>query len=215
VSVLLVSAFMVACSGDSESAPSATPTPGQSTATPLPATATPVPATTAPATPTAVTQPGATTGIPAIDRVVTSVRARDVSAVVAQVGWQRIPCTTAQGLGGPPPCRSGEVAGTAVEVVFSSSCDGAYLRRDEVEPVVNRFLDGGGRLAGVYRHNGLSFPASQYVLVYSVDSAAGNEARALFVSDSGIVGFTFACGANVKQFLESSSLTDAILLPGG
>ena len=215
--VVLLSALLVACSGDSESAPSVTATPSQVTAVPPAATATPVQATAVPpaATATPITQPGATTGIAAVDRVVASVRERDASAVVSQISWKKVACTTAQGLGGPPSCRAGEPVGTIVEVVFSSSCDGAYLRRDEVAPLVGHFLDVGGRLAGVYRHNGLTTPSSQYVLVYSVDSTAGNQAKALFVSDSGIVGFTFSCGTNVKQFLEANSLTDAILLSGG
>lgn len=160
-------------------------------------------------------QVGGQTGIPAVDKAMTAVRDRDVSALATQVDWRSIACTTVQGLGGPPKCRPGEASGTVVEVVFSSSCDGTYLRRDEVTSLAGRFLEGNSRLAGVYRHNGLIFPSSQYVLVYSADTTAGNQARALFVSDTGIVGFTFACGANVKQFLESNSLTDAILLPGG
>jgi hypothetical protein len=213
---VLLSALIVACSDDSESAPSATETPVQETPVPPAATPTTVAATAVPtATATPITQPGATTGIAAVDRVVTSVRDRDASAVVAQIGWQKLGCTTTQGLGGPPQCRAGEAPGTTVEVVFSSSCDGTYLRRDEVASLASRFVDGGSRLAGVYRHNGLIFPSSQYVLVYSADTTAGNQARALFVSDIGIVGFTFACGLNVKDYLETNSLTDAIYLAGG
>jgi hypothetical protein len=80
---------------------------------------------------------------------------------------------------------------------------------------MGRFLEDKGKLAGVYRHNGSTFPPSQYVLVYSFDTPYGSLARVLFVSDTGIVGVTFGCGTSAKEFVEVTGLKDAILLPGG
>jgi hypothetical protein len=158
---------------------------------------------------------GQRTGIAAVDRGLDGVLDRRVDQLVSQVALQRMPCTTAAGLGGPPKCREGEVEGTQVDVVFASSCEGFYLRQGELQETLGRFVEGDVRLAGVYRHNGLIFPSSQYVLVFSGESPAGRIARTLFVSDQGIVGITFACGTPARDYVEQNGLRDAILVPGG
>ena len=157
----------------------------------------------------------APTGIAAVDRVIAAVQADDASKLAGQAKFEALACTTAQGLGGPPGCRPGEAAGTVVNVLFTSSCDGHYIRQDELGGLVNRFLEGEGKLAGVYKHNGLLFPSSQYILVYSFATPQGSLARVLCVSDGGIVGVTFGCGTSAREYIESQSLKDPILLPGG
>ena len=144
-----------------------------------------------------------------------AVAARDWFQLASLSYLEAKACTTAVGLGGPPGCLPGETAGTVVHVLFTSSCDGHYIRQAEVESLMKRFIEDKGKLAGVYKHNGLLFPSSQYVLVYSFDTPYGSLARVLFVSDPGIVGVTFACGSSAKEFVESLGLRDAILLPGG
>lgn len=147
------------------------------------------------------------TGIAAVDRVLQAVREDNVSKLTAEASFQPLACTTAQGLGGPPACLPGEAAGTVVNVLFTSSCDGHYIWPSELPALAGQFIEGEGRLAGVYRHNGLIFPSSQYVLVFSYDSPGGSVARIAFVSDNGIVGLTFTCGTSAKEYVQFHSLT--------
>jgi hypothetical protein len=159
---------------------------------------------------------GAVTGIAAIDRAMAAVRSASVSQLAALVHLEPTACGNVAGLGGPPECRLGEAGGTLVDVLYSSSCEGSYVRQDGVEPLLARFIEGEAKLAGVYRHNGLTrlYPASPYLLVYSFDTPAGSLARVLFVSDAGIEGVTFACGSSAKEWLDAMGLKEAILLPG-
>lgn len=193
---------LVALACTSEAAPSdATPTP-------------PPAASPAPVTPTAV--PGDATprtGVASVDRALAAVAAKDAVQLASLARLEPLACTTAMGLGGPPACGPGEAPGTVVNVLFTSSCDGHYIRQTEVEPLMKRFVEDRGKLAGVYRHNGLIFPSSQYVLVFSFDTPYGSLARVLFVSDTGIVGVTFACGSSAKEYVEAVGLRDAVLLP--
>jgi hypothetical protein len=64
----------------------------------------------------AVHPPGTTTGIPDVDAVIEAVLAGDVQGRRALVRYTTFPCTSEEGLGGPPKCRDAGVAdGTPVE----------------------------------------------------------------------------------------------------
>jgi hypothetical protein len=166
--------------------------------------------------PVEVPTPGPT-GIAAVDRTMTAVRSGNVHEVAALAHLELKGCSTAAGLGGPPACRPAEAAGTLVSALYTSSCDGSYVREDGVEPLMQRFLEGQGKLVGVYRHTGSSrlIPSSPFILVYSFATPQGSLGRVLFVSDAGIEGVTFACGSTAKEWIELQELKDAVLLPGG
>jgi hypothetical protein len=208
----LLSGLAIACSSaydDGEAAPQETSTAQVAAGAPTAATATSAP----PATPTATA--GYSTGVAAIDNAIAAVEKKDAAALTSQAHLEALMCTTMQGLGGPPACRPGETPGTRVNVLYTASCDGHYVRRDGVDPLMTRFVEDKATLAGVYWHNGLTFPSSQYVVLYSFETAYGTLARALFVSDPGIVGVVFGCGTSAGEFIKAAGLTEAILLPGG
>ena len=220
---LIVFLLVLGCtSADADPAPTATAEP-VSTESPIPPKASPtsvasptrVPSSPSPVPATPTTAPTTTTGISIVDRVMSAMAAKDAAQLASLAYLETFSCTTAAGLGGPPQCLPGEAAGTPVKALFTSSCDGHYIRQSEVLGLAQRFLEDKGKLAGVYRHNGLIFPQSQYVLVYAFDTPYGSLARVLFVSDPGIVGITFGCGTTAKDYISQMGLTDAILLPGG
>ncbi len=196
---------------DPTSPPQTTPTAPSPTIPPTTAVSTPTPAVVV--SPTKQPEPQA--GNPMVDKIVAAVAAKDSSALAALVAYESLACSTAAGLGGPPACLPGETPGSIVRVLFTSSCDGHYVRPAEVPALTGRFLEDQGKLAGVYRHNGKLFPASQYIAVFSFETPYGSLARVLFISDSGIVGVTFACGSSAREYIEFHALKDPVLLGGG
>ena len=133
--VLLVPVLLIACGGDDD-APSATATvvgeTPRATVTVAPATATNVPATaTVPpqATATPGVPTGTTTGDAVIDRIIAVMLAGDVDGIASVLGTSETPCTTAQGLGGPPKCDQapGRPAnGSLVRALPFSTCEGGW-----------------------------------------------------------------------------------------
>lgn len=156
------------------------------------------------------------TSIEAIDQAIAAVAETDIASLVGQANFQTLECATVEGIGGPPPCLEDEAEGTEVDVLFAASCEGYYIRHDAVEAALNAFLGREPALHGVYRHNGLIFPSSQYVLVFDGNSALelGVGALQLFVSDDGITGINFGCGQTAESLVEMQALDDAILPPG-
>lgn len=59
----------------------------------------------------------APTGIPEVDSLAALIATGDQEAINAQVHWTSIPCSNAEGLGGPPPCPEGVAEGTRLDVL--------------------------------------------------------------------------------------------------
>ena len=104
----------LACEGEEQAQPTATPTPVAS------------PAPTATATPTAAVPSG-------VQAIIDAALSGDPQELLPLVGYTKIGCiTTPQGIGQPPLCREGEAAGTPVDVLSLGTCEGEYRRSDEV-----------------------------------------------------------------------------------
>ena len=84
------------------------------------------------------------TGIEEVDRVIATFLAGDLAAKQAVIRYTTTPCTTKQGMGGPPKCQAGELDGTPVEVFPVLGQEGEYVRRDAIA----RILD--FRVRGLY-----------------------------------------------------------------
>jgi hypothetical protein len=72
------------------------------------------------------------TGIPHIDRIIEAALSDDGEALQALVSYATLPCTEAEGFGGPPKCAAGESEGTPVEVLPVLGSEGHHLRREQV-----------------------------------------------------------------------------------
>ena len=75
--------------------------------------------------------PDTRTGISHLDTIIDVVLANDLARVRDLTHYAKVGCTTAQGFGGPPKCRTGEVPGTLAEVVQVLGPEGFTLRRDD------------------------------------------------------------------------------------
>jgi hypothetical protein len=114
----------------------------------------PGPSATPAATPTAVPTigaPGTQTGIAGVDGVISAVLNRDAAALSALMPLQAVPCTNAQGLGGPPSCpetASGYAPeGTLVRSFPYAVCEGEWT--EDVLALAERLLEQSPRLYGV------------------------------------------------------------------
>jgi len=144
------------------------------------------------------------TGIPAIDNVLAAIESDDPQELSAQIRYTVAPCTTVDGLGGPPKCRDGEPEGTMLEVLPFLGSEGSFIRKSEIG-TWNGI--GGYSLYAIYRVSENApveeyYPSGDYaVLLVSSD---GNTALSLRLGNDGIV--------RVDELFDGSPATlDAIL----
>lgn len=72
------------------------------------------------------------TGMEEIDNILDVLAAGDAEQLRSLVQFTNAECTQAEGLGGPPKCRTGEAEGTPVEVLPFLGSEGSFLRKDEI-----------------------------------------------------------------------------------
>lgn len=127
------------------------------------------------------------TGIEDVDNVLAAVASGDPQRLREQVRFTVAPCTTADGLGGPPKCREGEEEGTRLEVLPMISSEGHFIRKDEIDTWQG--IDATG-LYAVYRvsENALDeeyYPPGDYLAIFvPEDNEPGIGLR---IADGGIV----------------------------
>lgn len=115
-----------------------------------------------------------------------------------------VPCTTAEGLGGPPKCQEGQAEGTPVEVLPVWGPEGHY-----VEPAnLDLFLESLqlGRLYAVYEVADAGTPMADYEPAgeYGVIFGGGESGvpMTLLVDDRGVVRTVFAYGDTAAGVVE-------------
>jgi hypothetical protein len=72
------------------------------------------------------------TGIREVDNVLAAVASGNPRELYALVNYTVAPCTTAEGLGGPPKCTEGEAEGTLLEVLPLIGSEGGFIRKNEI-----------------------------------------------------------------------------------
>jgi hypothetical protein len=121
------------------------------------------------ATPTREVHPAdVRTGIAEIDDVIEAILSSDVEARRVLVRFVVTPCTTAQGIGGPPKCAEGEADGTPVEVFPILESEGFHVRRESIDQSLGFVVEG---LYAVFRvpddaYEEDYWPAGEYGLVF-------------------------------------------------
>jgi hypothetical protein len=82
------------------------------------------------------------TGIEEVDKVVDAVESGDIQMLWSLIQFTNTKCTTADGLGGPPKCRAGEVEGTPVEVLPIFGSEGHFFHKADIEDWTGVKADG-------------------------------------------------------------------------
>lgn len=184
--ILLIALFLGACSS-----PQSTPLPVELPTKPVDRPTESVETSTESASPPSGTieyYPLDTkTGIPEVDQVLAAVASGSPEELYGLVNYTTAPCTTADGLGGPPKCREGEAEGTELQVLAFIGSEGGHIRKDEVSNWQGVKADG---LYAVYRvsENALNeeyYPPGEYLIIFKPQE--DGTTSALRVGGGGIV----------------------------
>jgi hypothetical protein len=193
--LLLGALFLGACNGD-DPAPTPTSTP---TATATPAATPGVPE-------------GTTTGIAEVDAVIEAVLRDDAAALVALMQTVDVPCTNAQGAGGPPKCWAGTTPdqarprptgrpeGTVLEVFPYSTCELEW--RIDLDPVAEEATTVAGELFAVLALDQPLFtggedylPAAEHAIIFTGTNADAESVLVVAIQGGRITFIDRACGA--------------------
>jgi hypothetical protein len=121
-------------------------------------------------------------------------------------------CTTADGLGGPPKCLTGEDAGTLVEAFPIGGVEGQFVRADELSQTLALAAES---LVGVYRVPQPAvdedyWPAGEYGLLFAT---GGVSPVSLIVEDGQVVRLDFHLLDDPEAFLQSLPAGDILVTP--
>ena len=108
------------------------------------------------------------TGNMDVDAVIAAVESEDPGQLQALIRFTTIPCTKAEGLGGPPKCEADEAEGTPLEVLPFLGPEGHFMREADLADFP------GVSVIGIYAAYQLSdsayseesYPAGEYAIVF-------------------------------------------------
>ncbi len=148
---------------------------------------------------------GKTTGVAAVDKVLAALPSSNAADVQALLVYASAPCTTAEGLGGPPKCKEGEAEGSQVEGIPVLGSEGSWTRKAEVPA---DFLAGPFNVLGVYEVNpdantDPNYPAGTYAIVVTPASQP-NSLILLRVDENGIVRVDYKMDGTSSGFSDAS-----------
>jgi len=140
--------------------------------------------------------PDTRTGIPEIDNVIDTIMGSDIEARVELVRYIQFPCTTGDGLGGPPKCQDEEVDGTIVSAFPVLYSEGVHVRPDQIKDVFNFSVRG---LLAVYvvpedTWRSDDWPAGETAVVFTSEDGGYPHIITLHISDGEIVRLEFNAG---------------------
>ena len=155
------------------------------------------------------------TGIPAVDNVLAAVESGNPEELYALINFTTAPCTTADGLGGPPKCREGEPEGTQLEVLPVIDSHGGFYRRNEMD---NRLVIDVSALYAVYHVsetalNEAYYPPGEYIVFFV--PRQNEPALDLRITGGGIVriDYHFDMSPESLQTLIVRDTSEVILAP--
>jgi hypothetical protein len=112
------------------------------------------------------------TGIAEIDTIIDTVLGGNPQEELPLLQFSTLACTHAEGLGGPPKCRPGELEGTEIEAFPFLGAEGGHLRRSEMQDWAGIQVSG---VYAVYRvseqvYSDEAYPAGEYAIVFLVEN---------------------------------------------
>ncbi|MEO8358131.1 MAG: hypothetical protein ABI621_19680 [Chloroflexota bacterium] len=72
------------------------------------------------------------TGVEVVDNVLAAVASGNTDELRSLIQYTTAPCTTADGLGGPPKCNEGEPHGQTLQVLPFLGSEGSFIRQNEI-----------------------------------------------------------------------------------
>ncbi len=150
-----------------------------------------------------------------------SVRQVALSFVDSRYNWQdyiqflTTPCTTADGLGGPPKCETGMANGTPVEVFPLSGPEGHFSTPEMIDKTLEFWIK---RLYAVYKVSPDAYqepywPAGEYGLLFERDQNDIPFPVTVFVENGKIVRIAYHFGITAEEQLQSIPIEQVIIPP--
>lgn len=155
------------------------------------------------------------TGIAEVDSVLAAVQSGDPHNLSALIHYTVAPCTTAEGLGGPPKCQAGETEGTQLEVLPILGSEGSFIRKSEMGNWQGVNVNG---IYAIYRvsPNAPSdqyYPSGEYAILLTAPE--NHPAISIHVGNAGIERMDYLLDAlpgSLKTVMERDA-TEVILEP--
>jgi hypothetical protein len=140
--------------------------------------------------------PDTRTGDPEIDRVIEAIMQPDIDARVELVRYIHFPCTTGDGLGGPPKCQDDEADGTIVTAFPVMYSEGVHVRPDQIRDVLTFSVRG---LLAVYivpedTWRSEDWPIGETAVVFTSEDGGYSHIITLHITDGEIVRLEFNSG---------------------
>jgi hypothetical protein len=153
--------------------------------------------------------PDAAEEVPHLDALVSAVTSGSAGDLLPLVRFSALPCTNAEGLGGPPKCIAGEAEGTLVDVLPVLGPEGHHRRRSDFSSWPG--LDD-AQLYAAFRtpestYTDEFFPRGEYGVAFSL----ANQTFLIFqMTDEGIVRLDYDLEPSIAGILDES---EVILTP--
>jgi hypothetical protein len=140
--------------------------------------------------------PDTRTGIPEIDSVIDAIIGSNIDGRVELVRFIQFPCTTVDGLGGPPKCQDEEVDGTVVTAFPVLYSEGVHVRPDQIQNVFDFSVRG---LLAVYvvpedSYSTDDWPAGESAVVFTSEDGGYPHVITVHITDGEIVRLEFNAG---------------------
>lgn len=186
---VITAAVATACSGTTPPVATVTSTPGASAS----------PTSTPTASPTATSLPSLPTGEaipPIVAQVIGAVAGKKPADLLALVAYQDVGCTTAQGAGGPPKCKTGEAQGTVQKAFPTGRCEGEWAA--DATKAITDAVNGSGSLYAAAKVKAPNsdpepfWPKGETVVVFR-GAAASSPATYFVLSADKVVRAHVAC----------------------
>lgn len=150
--------------------------------------------------------PSRESSVPHLDTLVSAASSGSSEDLVALMKFASLPCTTGDGLGGPPKCLAGEAEGTLVEVLPILGPEGHHIRRSEIGswPGI-----GGAQLYAAYRvpesaYSDEFYPTGEYGVAFLMPDKVN--VVVFQVTEEGIVRLDYHALPSFEEMLNASEV---------
>lgn len=156
----------------------------------------------------------ARTGFADIDRILAALQTGEPEELHKLIHYTAAPCTAADGLGGPPKCRIGEVEGTIFNVLPLMGSEGGFIRQEEIMDWMGVDANGLYAIYHVSKDGRVEeyYPRGEYAVVLKT---VNGSVFSLRIAEGGIVRVDSLFGVTQESLdaLVQQDASDVILAP--
>ena len=144
--------------------------------------------------------------VPHLDALVSAASSGSSEEVLDLIQFSSLPCTTVEGMGGPPKCQAGEAEGTLVEALPVLGPEGHHMRREDFSSWTG--IDGAQLYAAFRTPESIFsdefYPAGEYGVAFRLPDGAN--VVVFQVTQEGIVRLDYHLPPTIDELLEQSDV---------